>query len=887
MELDKQFNHQEAEKKWYAEWIEKQYFSSTPNNQSPYTIVIPPPNITGVLHMGHCLNNTIQDILIRFERMRGKNTCWVPGTDHASIATEVKVVALLKEKGIDKKNLSRTEFLTHAFEWKEKYGNIILEQFKRLGCSLDWNRTTFTMDATYSQSVTKIFVSLYKQGLIYRGQRMIHWDCKAQTALSDEEVIYKEVSSQLCSIRYALANANGQPLAIDENNPTTFITVATVRPETIFGDVAICVNPKDIRYQHLIGQHAFVPLQNRKIPIIADDYVDISFGTGCLKITPAHDINDFHIAQRNQLPTIQTLHEDGTLSKEAGFFIGEDRFIVRKKIIPLLQQQHHIADIKPYTHQIGYSERTSVVVEPRLSWQWWVRMTDISKPALEAVMNDDIEFYPTKYKNVYRHWMENIKDWCISRQLWWGHRIPAWYDSKGNVFVGEHIDDIYNEYPHTKQEVLKQDEDCLDTWFSSWLWPIEVFKGISHPQNADIQYYYPTQTLVTAPEIIFFWVARMIIAGYHFQGKKPFSRVYFTGIVRDKKGQKMSKSLGNSPDLLALIDTHGADAVRFGIMIASPAGNDLLFDETSIEQGKHFIHKLWNALRLIKGWEQKIDATIEFTQKDVIAIKRFRHSFYVNKKDIIEDIEHFKLSEALKKIYTLAWDDFCSDYLEDVKPLIHQPIHPNVYEATIFFFGSILQLLHPFMPFATEDIYQKIKKQESHLCVKQFEKREDIEVKNTDIEAIKHIKKITESYREWLQKNNYKPKEEKKVYWNTTDNSIKKYIQEYAPLLQHRMLSSSFEHVSTAPPNLSPIISGSGTFYIEMLQPQTPINATQEIDSLEKELAYQKGFLASVQKKLSNEKFMSQAQPKVIAMEQKKEADSIQRIKEIENSLRK
>jgi valyl-tRNA synthetase len=625
MELSKNFEHSAAEQKWYQHWLDKKYFNSTPDEREPYTIVIPPPNVTGVLHMGHCLNNTIQDILIRRARMQGKNACWVPGTDHASIATEAKVVQMLRERGIIKSSLSREEFLNYAWEWKEKYGGIILQQLKKLGCSLDWNRTTFTMDPDYYQSVISVFIDLYNKGYIYRGKRMINWDVKAKTALSDEEVIRKETQQKLYYLKYFLDAESevGSQTSDVRRQTSDFITIATVRPETIMGDTAICVHPKDERYKHLHGRFAFVPLINRRIPIITDEYVTMDFGTGALKITPAHDMNDYQLGQKYNLEVVDIFNEDGTLNKEARIFVGEDRFEARKKIVKELEVKEHIVKIEDYTSEVGYSERTDAVVEPRLSLQWWVDMKKISGPALNAVIKDDIKFYPGKFKNLYRHWMENIKDWCISRQLWWGHRIPAWYDGEGRFVVAateEEAKKIFNKQyaPYRDDNPrLTQDEDCLDTWFSSWLWPFEVFKGYSHPGNADIKYYYPTNTLVTAPEIIFFWVARMIMAGFEYmkdtfpnepEKRKPFNDVYLTGIVRDKQGRKMSKSLGNSPDLLEMLDKDGADAVRFGIMIASPAGNDLMWDQAGNEQGRFFINKMWNALKLVKMWEGRQSA---------------------------------------------------------------------------------------------------------------------------------------------------------------------------------------------------------------------------------------------------------------------------------------
>ncbi|MGB5027148.1 MAG: valine--tRNA ligase, partial [Chitinophagaceae bacterium] len=665
MELSKNFDHSAAEQKWYQHWLEKKYFHSEPDDREPYTIVIPPPNVTGVLHMGHCLNNTIQDILIRRARMQGKNACWVPGTDHASIATEAKVVQMLRERGIAKSSLSREDFLKYAWEWKEKYGGIILQQLKKMGCSLDWERTSFTMDPDYYQSVISVFIDLYNKGYIYRGKRMINWDVKAKTALSDEEVIRKETQQKLYHLRYKL------DMPGDE-----YIVIATVRPETIMGDTAICVHPDDERYKHLHGKFAFVPLIDRRIPIITDDYVTMEFGTGALKVTPAHDSNDNQLGQKHNLEVVDIFNEDGTLNADAQIYIGEDRFEARKKIAKELEEKGFLLKTEDYTSEVGYSERTDAVVEPRLSLQWWVDMKKISGPALSAVMDDDVKFYPSKFKNLYRHWMENIKDWCISRQLWWGHRIPAWYDNDGRFVVAateQEAKELFSTKYGVNNAVLKQDEDCLDTWFSSWLWPFEVFKGYSNPDNKDVNYYYPTNTLVTAPEIIFFWVARMIMAGYEYKGQKPFSEVYFTGIVRDKQGRKMSKSLGNSPDLLEMIDKDGADAVRFGIMISSPAGNDLMWDPSGNDQGRFFINKMWNALKLVKMW------SLRQAQDDSLAANNFAVEWFENRLNEVriqldEQFRDFRLSESLKTLYSLIWDDFCSWYLEWVKPGFEQPI---------------------------------------------------------------------------------------------------------------------------------------------------------------------------------------------------------------------
>ncbi|MFI5154496.1 MAG: valine--tRNA ligase, partial [Chitinophagales bacterium] len=712
MELSKNYIPGPIEEKWYRHWLEKKYFNSIPDSRSAYTMVIPPPNVTGVLHMGHTLNETVQDILVRRARMNGFNACWVPGTDHASIATEAKVVSMLREKGISKSSLSREEFLGYTWDWKEKYGGIILEQLRKLGTSIDWNRVNFTMDPDYYQAVIKVFVDLYKKGLIYREKRMVNWDPRAKTALSDEEVIYREVQGKLYFIKYPIVNSE------------QFITIATVRPETILADAAIAVHPKDERYQAMIGKQAYIPLIQRAIPIIADEYVDPAFGTGALKITPAHDQNDHQLGIRHRLPVFDILNDDGTLNDQAILYIGLDRFEARKKIIEELQKKGYLFKSEDYLHQVGFSERTDVVVEPALRIQWWVSMKSLAEPALKVVIENKIVFYPAKFKNLYCRWMENIRDWCISRHLQWGHRIPAWYDDQGNFYVAHNEAEakmLYAAKNPGKNSVdpkLTQDEDVLDTWFSSWLWPIEVFKGISRPENAEVNYYYPTDTLVTAPEIIFFWVARMIMAGLEYKKEVPFRKVYFTGIVRDKLGRKMSKSLGNSPDLLELIDRYGADAVRFGIMISSPAGNDLLYDEASLEQGRNFNNKIWNALKLVQMWGGRIqdgDDTGSF------AIRWFENRLSEAVSEIEKLYQDFRLSEALKMIYSLIWDDFCSWYLEWIKPGFEQPVSRNVYKKTIGFFDRLMQLLHPFMPFITEEIYHLLKERKEDLCVSQLQ----------------------------------------------------------------------------------------------------------------------------------------------------------------------
>ncbi len=866
MELSKNYIPGEVETKWYQHWIDQGYFHSEPNHKPAYTVVIPPPNVTGVLHMGHCLNNTIQDILVRRARMQGMNPCWVPGTDHASIATEAKVVAMLRERGIAKSSLSRDEFLTYAWEWKEKYGGIILQQLRKMGCSLDWDRTSFTMDPDYYETVIKVFVDLYNKGKIYRGKRMINWDVRAKTALSDEEVIHKEVNGKMYHIRYKL------DVPGDE-----YITVATVRPETIFGDTAICVHPKDDRYKDLVGQHAFVPMINRRIPIIADDYIEMEFGTGALKVTPAHDINDFNLGQKHGLEVIETLNEDGTMNEEAPMYIGKDRIEVRKIMAADLEASGNLVKLEDYVNQVGFSERTDAIVEPRLSLQWWVDMKQLAGPALEAVMSDEIQFHPAKFKNVYRHWMDNIKDWCISRQLWWGHRIPAWYDADGNVYVAENEAAVNAKYPETKGKTLTQDSDCLDTWFSSWLWPIEVFKGMSNPNNAEINYYYPTSTLVTAPEIIFFWVARMIMAGEEYMGKIPFKDVYFTGIVRDKQGRKMSKSLGNSPDLLGLIDQYGADAVRFGIMIASPAGNDLLFDESTLEQGRNFNSKLWNAAKLLKMWEARISEEGKVEQDAAFAMDWFQAKLSATQIEVDSMLKEFRLSEALKTIYGLIWDDYCSWYLEWIKPGFEQPIHAEVYHKSIEFYDALMQLLHPFMPFITEELHHALKTQTQDLCVKEYETIGKVDEAVLNAGAL--LKNVISTLRDARNKNQIKPKDAIEVHIQSENNAPYQRIQN----ILAKQVNAKIIAYSNTPIGSSIVVAlEKDKFYLVADQ---AIDTASLKENLLKDLAHQQGFLESVDKKLSNEKFVQNAKPEVLAVEQKKKADALARIQTIEESL--
>ena len=899
MELSKNFLPNEAEAKWYPHWMKQGYFNSTPDAREAYTIVMPPPNVTGVLHMGHCLNNTIQDILIRRARMQGKNACWVPGTDHASIATEAKVVAMLRERGIAKSSLTRDEFLAYAWEWKEKYGGIILQQLKKLGCSLDWNRTSFTMDEDYYQSVLKVFVDLHEKGLIYRGKRMVNWDPVSQTALSDEEVIFKEVDSNLYYVIYRITDEAGNPLADGSN-----ITVATTRPETILGDIAICVNPTDERYQSLIGKKVLVPIINRLIPIIADEYVTADFGTGALKITPAHDKNDNMIGIKHQLKVIDTLDATGKFTAEGLLeenpsdlvlsYVGVDRFALRKKIVEDIRQIGLLEKSEAYKGQVGTSERTGAVIEHRLSLQWFINMNQFmakNPSALSAVTDDTIEFHPAKAKNTYSHWLENIKDWCISRQLWWGQRIPAWYDAAGNVYVATTATEAYQQFYHQQgiampatenlYEGLHQDEDVLDTWFSSWLWPMEVFKGISKPGNADAQYYYPTTTLVTGQDIIFFWVARMIMAGFEYTGKRAFKDVYFTGMVRDKQGRKMSKQLGNSPDLLALIDQYGADAVRFGIMVASPAGNDLMFDETALEQGRNFNNKLWNALKLVKMWEARQSATSADNSANIdmnqFAIHWFDNRLTQVKIEVESLMQQFRLSEALKNIYSLVWDDFCSWYLEWVKPGYEQPIATAVYEKTIFFFEELMQLIHPFVPFVSEEIHHLLQPQATDLCATQYAPNgvaDGAILQQGDL-----LKQVISALRDARNKNQIKPKDSIQLHIQTLDATAFSAIE---TIIAKQVNAANIFYTNDTVANSIVVAVEKDKFYIE---------SEQQLDSaalktdLIKDLAHQQSFMASVEKKLSNERFVQNAKPEVIELERKKMADAQARIKTIEESL--
>lgn len=872
MELTKNFEPAAIEAKWTAYWKEKQYFKSTPDHREPFTVVIPPPNVTGVLHMGHTLNETVQDILVRHARMSGYNACWVPGSDHASIATEAKVVQMLKEeKGIEKNTLTREQFLKYAFEWKEKYGGIIYNQIERLGCSVDWDRVTFTMDDDYYKAVIKVFVNLHKKGLIYRGARMINWDPVAKTALSDEEVEYKEVQSKLYYVRYPLDGLND------------FITVATTRPETILGDTAICVNPTDERYQHLKGAYARVPLINRRVPIIFDEYVDKEFGTGALKITPAHDINDYTIGLKHQLEVVDTLNDDGTMSEAAQLYIGEDRFEVRKKITIDLEKSGNLVKIEDIVNKNGFSQRSHAVVEPKISTQWFLKMKELAEPALKAVVDGTIKIHPgDRFLATYKHWLENVKDWCISRQLWWGQQIPAWYAPDGTCVVGETkeaaLEQLKSATTQWTPEDLTQDEDVLDTWFSSWLWPTQVFKGITEPDNKEVRYYHPTSVLVTGQDIIFFWVARMVMASLEFEKEIPFKDVYFTGMVRDKLGRKMSKQLGNSPDLLQLIDTYGADAVRFGIMISSPAGNDLLFDESSLEQGRNFNNKIWNALKLVKMWEnrQETESETSTAQKN-FALTWFENRLNQAKADVAQLHGQFKLSEALKTIYSLVWDDFCSWYLEWVKPGFEQKIEKNVYEKTVFFFEELLQLLHPYIPFITEEIYHLLGGSQGNLCVKQFSPIADYDkVVLTEGELLKQA--IT-AIRDARVKNNIKPKDPAKLFVQTADSTSYHAI---TPILQKQVNIESIEFTSRTVEKSISILIATDKLY---LQPNTVLDSSVQKEQIGKDLKYFEDFLQSVVKKLSNEKFVAHAKPEVVAIEQKKKADAEEKIKLLKETL--
>lgn len=866
-ELASKYSPEEVEGKWYEYWLKHDLFKSTPDSREPYTIVIPPPNVTGVLHMGHMLNNTIQDILIRRARMEGKNALWVPGTDHASIATEAKVVARLASKGIKKTDLTRDEFLKHAWEWKEEHGGIILEQLKKLGASCDWSRTAFTMDEVRSKSVLHVFVDLFNKGLIYRGVRMVNWDPAAQTALSDEEVVYKEEHGKLYYLRYKIVGEDG------------YAIVATTRPETIMGDTAMCINPNDPKNAHLKGKRVIVPLVGREIPVIEDDYVDVEFGTGCLKVTPAHDVNDYMLGEKHNLKSIDIFNDNGTISEAAGLYVGMDRFAVREQIEKDLAEAGLLEKVEAYTNKVGHSERTNSVIEPKLSMQWFLKMDSLAKPALDAVMQDDIKFHPSKFKNVYRHWMTNIKDWCISRQLWWGHRIPAYFLPEGGYVVAETVEEalrLAQEKTGNKElkiEDLRQDEDVLDTWFSSWLWPISLFNGILDPDNEEIKYYYPTADLVTGPDIIFFWVARMIMAGYEYKNDMPFRNVYFTGIVRDKLGRKMSKSLGNSPDSLMLIEKFGADGVRMGLMLAAPAGNDILYDDSLCEQGRNFNNKIWNAFRLVKGWEV---ADIEQPEYAKTAVKWFEAVLNKTLAEVDDLFGKFRLSEALMAVYKLFWDEFSSWYLEMVKPAYGKPVDRATYEATLGFFDALLRLLHPFMPFITEELWQHIaerKDGESVMTALLPKAGAFSEQTIADMDVAKDIIAGIRTVR--LQKNIPNKEELELQVMGEGNVPVESIIKKLANL-------SAVANVSEKDATAAAFMVGTTEYAVPL---GNNINVEEELKKLEADLKYQEGFLQNVLKKLSNEKFVNNAPAKVIEMERKKQADAEAKIATLKESI--
>ena len=880
MELASKYDPQAVESKWYQYWLDNKLFSSKPDGREPYTVVIPPPNVTGVLHMGHMLNNTIQDILVRRARMEGKNACWVPGTDHASIATEAKVVNRLAQQGIKKTDLTREEFLKHAWDWTHEHGGIILKQLRKLGASCDWDRTAFTMDETRSRAVIHVFCDLYKKGLIYRGVRMVNWDPKAQTALSDEEVIYKDEHSKLYHLKYYVVEQDCHQVdeenVIHKDEKGYYAVVATTRPETIMGDSAMCINPEDKKNTWLKGKHVIVPLVNREIPVIEDTYVDIEFGTGCLKVTPAHDINDHALGLKHGLETIDIFNDNGTISEAAGLYVGMDRMDVRKQISIDLQNAGLMEKIEDYNNKVGFSERTNVPIEPKLSTQWFLKMQHFADIALPPVMDDDIEFYPKKYKNTYRHWLENIKDWCISRQLWWGHRIPAYYfDNAGkkDFVVAETAEEALKlaqeKNASIKAEDLEQESDCLDTWFSSWLWPISLFDGIEHPDNEEINYYYPTSDLVTGPDIIFFWVARMIMAGYEYRGKMPFKHVYFTGIVRDKLGRKMSKSLGNSPDPLDLIDKFGADGVRMGMMLSAPAGNDILFDESLCEQGRNFNNKIWNAFRLVKGWET---ADIEQPKSAEIAVKWFDAKLKEVNEEMQKQFKDYRISEALMTVYKLFWDEFSSWYLEMVKPAYGQPIDQKSYDATLRFFDALLKMLHPFMPFITEELWQHIYDRKDGESIM----REKLEIPAPTAEEqklaadIEAVKQIIAGVRTVRNQKNIAQKEQLSLQVVGKND-----FEAYNDVTLKMANLDKIEVIAEKSADASSFMVGTDEFAVPL---GDLIDVAAEIEKAEAQLKHLEGFLMGVRKKLSNENFVAHAPEKVVALERKKESDSVEKI---------
>jgi len=888
MSISTKYDPAETEDKWYSYWMSKNFFHSEPDEREPYTIVIPPPNVTGVLHMGHMLNNTIQDVMIRRARMQGKNACWVPGTDHASIATEAKVVAMLKERGISKKDLTREEFMAYAWEWKEKYGGIILDQLKKLGASCDWERTRFTMEEDLSDSVIDSFIHLYKKGRIYRGIRMVNWDPAGKTAVSDEEVIRKEVNQKLYYIKYSIAPATA-------DGTVEYITIATTRPETIMADAAICINPNDERYTHLKGKTVFVPLINREIPVIEDDYVTMDFGTGCLKVTPAHDLNDYELGIKHKLPVIDILNDDGTLNELAVILVGEDRFAARKKIAILLDEAGHLDKVEDYKSQVGFSERTDAAIEPKLSMQWFCKMDEMAKPALDDVLNGEVKLIPEKFANTYRHWMENVRDWNISRQLWWGQQIPAWYDDKGNWVVAKTKDEALEEFlkvkdidgkfsaeeaagfKHQLAPFVRQDDDVMDTWFSSWLWPISVFDGLKNPGNKDINYYYPTNDLVTAPEILFFWVARMIMAGHEFMGKKPFTNVYLTGIVRDKLGRKMSKSLGNSPDPIGLIEKYGADGVRVGMLLCSPAGNDLMFDESYCEQGRNFANKIWNAFRLIKGWE--VDNSLPNPNEQ--AILWFENRFNEAFTEIEDNFKQYRLSEALMITYKLVWDDFCAWYLEMVKPVYQHPVDPATLKATIGFFEQILSLLHPFMPFLTEELWHDEifgeKGEMDCIIIAPYPVAGLFDAAlSKEVDAVKGIVAEVRNIRNTKQLS---PKEALPLSFKVNSGLV---YDKWITIISKLANISEVDFVTDKVAGAASFMVGNDEFFIQLNE---TIDVEAERERLNAELVYLQGFLKSVDAKLGNERFVQNAKPEIIQNERNKKADADAKIKIIEESL--
>jgi len=874
MEIASKYDPSQTEDKWYKYWMEKGLFRSQPDEREPFTIVIPPPNVTGVLHMGHILNNTLQDVLVRRARMQGKNALWLPGTDHASIATEAKVVAKLKEDGIEKSSLTREQFLEHAWIWKEKHGGIILEQLKKLGASCDWERTKFTMDESMYESVIDVFIDLYKKDLIYRGVRMVNWDPSALTALSDEEVIYREENSKLYYVRYKV-----------EGEDDNWVTIATTRPETILGDTAVCVNPKDERFTHLKGKRVILPLLNRSIPIIEDDYVDMEFGTGCLKITPAHDINDYEIGIRHKLPSIDIFNPNGTLNEAAQLYVGEDRMVVRKKITADLEKAGNLVKIEEYKNKVGYSERTHVPIEPKLSLQWFLKMPALAKPALEVVENDTISFHPKKFKNIYRHWMENVRDWCISRQLWWGQRIPVYYLPNQEMVVAKSLEEAFEkaklQFPELKDlkpDDLRQDEDVLDTWFSSWLWPISVFDGIRYPENPDIKYYYPTNDLITAPEILFFWVARMIMAGIEYRGEIPFKNVYLTGIVRDKQGRKMSKSLGNSPDPIELMNKYGADGARVGMLLTSPAGNDLPFDESLCEQGRNFSNKVWNALRLIKGWE--VDNNLKQPETSKVAVEWFDARFNEALKAIEDNFTKFRISDALMATYKLIWDDFCSWYLEMIKPAYQQPVDAKTLQQTVGFFEKLMKILHPFMPFLTEEIWHLLADRDENDCIMIARLPERHRINHKVLEQFNFAKDVIIAVRGLRNEKNIPMKEQLQFF--VKKNHSQQADTTFDGLASKLCNLAVIEYVDEKVANAMSFVVGSTEFYIPL---SGVVDLETELKKLEDDLVYTNNFLNSVVKKLGNERFVSGAPIAVVELERKKQSDAENKIKVLEEQI--